>query len=288
MTKGEVALGLQARPPASRLGQLAWRTSNRLTHYVSIVCGRAIPMLLVAEHPRSGGTWAAHMLADYFQLPFPKYSRLPIACSAIIHTHLWYSPRLAKAVFVKRDGRDLVVSSYFYLLKRIRRLLETGELPYRYLRRYPSLDGATADISDCRERLPGFIHDWWSNPFGCRYNWSDYTMSWTTNAPNVVVTQYESLRLDCVAEMSRIISSLVDSPCDMARLAGTIERFSFETQTGRKPGEEDVTSNKRKGQVGDWHNYFSRVAADAFCVRAGQTLIKQGYEVDDSWVGRCS
>src|SRR5208283_4194402 len=110
----------------SHFGELSWRASNRLTHLVTILRGYSLGLLTVAEHPRSGGTWVAEMLADYFQMPFPKYNRLPLACPAIVHTHLWYSPRMPQAVFVVRDGRDLVVSSYFSILKQNQKLLALG------------------------------------------------------------------------------------------------------------------------------------------------------------------
>jgi len=279
--------GFDVSPPETYFGELAWRTSNRLTHLITIAWGRSLPLLSIAEHPRSGGTWVAEMLADYFQLPFPKYSRFPVACAAVIHTHLWYSPRLPKAVFVVRDGRDLVVSSYFYTLQWIERLLALSQHRHRHIRLYPSLLGATTDEADCRERLPRFITDWWSNPIGCRFNWGDYTTSWTTNRANVIVTSYEALRADCIGEMARLIELLTEIPVDVDRLTATVAKYSFVRQTGRHPGQQNVLSNKRTGQVGDWRNYFAREAAIEFQSLAGDMLMRRQYEADDSWVSRC-
>jgi hypothetical protein len=224
------------------------------------------------------------MLADYLQLPFPKYRRCPVSFEAVVHTHLRYSPRLCRAAFVKRDGRDLVVSSYFKLLNELVNL-HADNLQFRkYKRRYPSLMGATGDVDDTRKRMPSFIGEWWRRPPGCRLNWEDYSMSWLNNNGNVVVTSYEKLRSDCETELRRMVQRLSSQSIDRERLAATVLKHSFETQTGRRPGEEDAQSNKRKGIVGDWRNYFTPAAVKEFHRLAGRTLISLGYETNDSWV----
>ena len=276
----------EERPLSTRLDTTAWLISNRITHQLAIWGGRFIPLLLVAEHPRSGGTWLAHMLADYLQIPFPKYLRRPTNFEAVVHTHLPYSPRLRRAVFVKRDGRDLVVSSYFYVLKRLLPLAPGDSRRRKYLHRYPSLDGATGDLPDTRRRLPEFIAQWWRRPPGCRLNWEQYSTPWLTGS-NTIVTSYEALRSNCEAELRRIVPSISSQPIDDPRIAATVTRHSFEAQTGRRPGDEDALSNKRKGIVGDWRNYFSSAAATEFSRLGGQTLITLGYEIDNSWITTC-
>jgi Sulfotransferase domain len=274
---------LSIAPPETFFGELAWRVSNRATHLIAMAGGRSFPLLLVAEHPRSGGTWVAHMLADYFQMPFPKYSRLPLACPAVIHTHLWHSPRLPKSVFVARDGRDLVTSSYFSTLRQYQNLLSREKALHRHIRHFPSLRGATVEISECRRRLPQFIQEWWSRPIGCAQNWSDYTLSWCASR-NVILTTYESLRADCLSEMSGLIERLTNEPADSSRLAATVARYAFEAQTGRRPGQQDHASNKRIAEVGNWRRYFSREAAAQFQSLAGDALLRMRYESDGNWV----
>jgi hypothetical protein len=222
-----------------------------MTHQLAIWGGRFVPLLLVAEHPRSGGTWLAHMVADYLQIPFPKYLRRPVSFEAVIHTHLPYSRRLRRAVFMKRDGRDLVVSAYFKLLQGFGQSPHACGLPKKYLLRYPSLNGATGHLEDTRARLPGFIREWWRRPPGCRMNWEHYSTAWLNHSGNVVVSSYEALRSDCQTELTRILQRLTTYPIDRERLVSTVQRYTFETQTGRRPGDEDPQSNKRKGIVGD-------------------------------------
>jgi Sulfotransferase domain len=62
------------------------------------------------------------------------------------------------------------------------------------------------------------------------------------------------------------------------------EEFSFERQAGRRPGEEDKRSFRRRGMVGDWRNHFNHEARELFDRYAGSELILLGYERDRSWV----
>ena len=57
-------------------------------------------------------------------------------------------------------------------------------------------------------------------------------------------------------------------------------------QSGRRPGEEDVTQHIRKGVAGDWLNHFTRASAELFNDLAGDVLVTLGYEQDRNWVDR--
>lgn len=49
-----------------------------------------------------------------------------------------------------------------------------------------------------------------------------------------------------------------DAP-DPELLSYTVNKFSFEKQTGRKQGEGNAMSRKRKGLVGDWKKFFQKI-----------------------------
>lgn len=216
------------------------------------------------------------MLADYLQIPFPKYSRLPIWMPAVIHTHLGHSNRFIRPVFIKRDGRDLVVSTYFYVTRRIDSTDTPSRQKQKWLRRYPSLQGAKPSDEDCRERIAGFIPEWLQRPFGCRVSWPEYTRSWI-RSENAIVTSYEGLRTNCFEELKIVLTQITGEEPGANALNSTIMRYAFETATGRKPGESDPRSNKRKGLVGDWKNYFSESAISIFEAKAGWALNEFGY-----------
>ena len=70
-------------------------------------------LFIVTEHPKSGGTWVAQMISDYFGVPFPR-NRMPFLGTQVLHCHRTHLNDLKKAIVVLRDGRDVVVSYYYH------------------------------------------------------------------------------------------------------------------------------------------------------------------------------
>jgi hypothetical protein len=101
---------------------------------------------------------------------------------------------------------------------------------------------------------------------------------------NVVHVKYEDLRFDTISELERIVYELSNKNIDGNEALRIVDQFSFEKQSGRKPGQESTSSFMRKGIVGDWKNYFTLEAKKKFDYYAGDALIGLGYEKDHSWV----
>src|SRR5215208_5603825 len=74
-----------------------------------------LPLYIVTEYPKSGGTWVSQMLSDYMRVPFPRNHR-PRFESCVMHGHYPYSPLLKNTICVIRDGRDVMVSAYYHFL----------------------------------------------------------------------------------------------------------------------------------------------------------------------------
>ena len=60
-----------------------------MVNYLSKLLG----LYIVTEYPRSGGSWASQMLADYFDIPFPR-NEYPKFRPSIMHGHYLYSPAM--------------------------------------------------------------------------------------------------------------------------------------------------------------------------------------------------
>lgn len=228
----------------------------------------------VNEYPKSGGSWLGQMLSEALEVPFPR-NRLPMLRSSIMHGH-YLNPKNMKNVCVLwRDCRDILISQYYHSLfyndKGNARLVDIT-------RRHFQVD----DYHDIQANLPKFICFVYESKISPRFNWSQFVEQWHNR--NCVHVKYEDLRQATAKELQRIVKELSNKTLCEESAMEIADKFSFENQAGRKPGQENAQSFMRKGVVGDWKNHFTQEARELFCHYAGDALIKLGYEKDYSWV----
>ncbi len=264
------------------------RFANKSTKFIGMHWGERFPFWYVCEYPKAGGTWLSRMVSDYLDIPMPQYSVMPMGCQCVIHNHWMYSAKLRRCFYLYRDGRDVMVSFYFY---RMRNMQQNAETPFnrRMRRRYDAAFGAGFDPDDIRRHLPAFIDLEMRKPMNARINWPTHIRQWCTpRDKHVAYLSYEELLSTPVETLARCLGQFVDEPIDLDRLRATVDRYSFSRMAGRKRGEEDRSSFLRKGVAGDWTSHFTREAAQVFEKYAGQTLIDLGYERDRAWVDSCA
>jgi hypothetical protein len=234
----------------------------------------SLPIYIVNEYPKSGGTWVCQILSDYLDLPFPR-NQFPKIQSSIIHGHYLYFPTLKNIFIVIRDGRDVMVSYYYQsLFKHDRFNDRLVELTRR--------DLTFRDYYDIRKNMPKFVEYKFSNKKYPKFTWSEFVNSWIDKKVSIIA--YEDLLRDPMKVLGKAINKVCNVQPDLDRLRDISEKYSFKNQTGRNPGEEDKFSFLRKGIAGDWKNIFSKEANQVFNKFAGKELIKLGYEKDDSWI----
>jgi hypothetical protein len=234
----------------------------------------ALPLYVVNEFPKSGGTWVGQMLGRALGVPFPR-NRFPIFWPSIMHGH-YLDPRgIKNAVVVWRDGRDVMVSWYHQQLLPH----EWNELQVRRSRRELPLD----DYNDVYTNLPAFIEYAFTRPHSPPFSWAEFVRRWHGRKEAIHV-RYEDLRADTPGELRRVVERLTGERLSQEEAGAIAEEFTFERQAGRRPGEENKSSFLRKGVVGDWRTHFSREAREAFDRYAGDELILLGYERDREWV----
>jgi Sulfotransferase domain len=139
------------------------------------------------------------------------------------------------------------------------------------------------DYDDVYENLPAFIEYAFTRPHSPRFSWATFARRWH-NRKVAIHVRYEDLRRETARELQRVVRGLAGRRLGPEEATAIVEEFSFERQTGRKPGEEDRKSFLRKGVVGDWRNHFSSEARVTFDRYAGEELILLGYERDRTWV----
>ncbi len=234
----------------------------------------ALPLYVVNEFPKSGGTWLGQMLGRALGVPFPR-NRLPSLRPSIMHGHYLRRGGLRNVVVCWRDGRDIMVSWYHQcLFPHDRR----NELQVARARRELRFE----DYDDVRANLPRFIEWAFTTPRAPRFSWSDFVGRWY-GSRNATHVRYEGLRADTPGELVRVVGELTGRDLDAASARAIADEFSFERQAGRRPGEEDRRSFLRKGLVGDWRSYFGPEARATFDRFAGEELVRAGYEPDRSW-----
>jgi hypothetical protein len=140
------------------------------------------------------------------------------------------------------------------------------------------------DYDDVAKNLPAFMtymfedHD----RRRLRFTWAEFVRSWSDTSAEVV--RYEELLEDAAGRLYRALENVVGGEPDLERLREIQHKFSFESQSRRKRGEEDTKSFLRKGIAGDWKEKFTPEARETFDRLAGDELILAGYEQDRSWV----
>jgi Sulfotransferase domain len=240
---------------------------------------RRLPLYLITEFPKSGGTWLANMLSECLQVPFPDPQAPPQFKSMILRDTKLYSPHYHNIVVVFRDGRDVMISAYYHFL-----FHNELNLPYGVERRRKTL--GFKDFHDIRANLPRFIEYMFTEfPIGgwtTRFNWSQFVESWIDKP--VTSVRYEDMLQHTVATLARVLRDLTAQEFCTERLSQVDKQYSFHHLTGRQPGQEKKNTFIRKGIAGDWKNNFSPEARQVFAEFGGPQLIKLGYEPNDHWI----
>jgi hypothetical protein len=226
--------------------------------------------IVVTEYPKSGGSWVVSMLGYALQLPkrdiyvgdgfslfdvmkHPWYEHtssydLPQDC--IIKSHELPSSTAigfpAQFVHMVRDGRDVVVSKYFF------------EKEFCVLNGiYEQFDISFDDY------VPKVAKEW-----------RDYVLTWLEIEPRIY--KYEDFLQDPNTMLRKM---LIDLNCNISEertceaiAANTKEKFGRSLDKTFKHN-----TFVRKATAGDWHNYFSAEHMRVFEHIAGDALIRLGY-----------
>ncbi len=215
------------------------------------------------------------MIAEYLDIPNTR-DHLPSRRRCVLHGHYLNVSDANDTIVMWRDGRDVIVSHYYYHLFHRRRTMPAwAEMQQKQL-------GIT-DARDIKHNLPRYIEYFFSDGPPHNMTWTSFIETWK-NRSGYVETSYEQMRESPGRELKKIFEFLSVENIDELKLDTCISKFSFENVTGRNTGEEDAFSFVRKGIVGDWKNHFTREAREVFDYYAGQALIDLGYETDRCWV----
>lgn len=159
----------------------------------------------------------------------------------------------AKFIHIVRDGRDVVVSTCYHVLR-------TGD------------DKVFQKDDGNFYKWVGQFANTWANNVRAAAKFGQ------THPDAYLQIRYEDLHEAPQACLARVLRFLgVDASeeaIERCRDAASFERLSG----GRKPGEEKAQAFMRKGAVGDWRNHFDARARDIFERSAGAVHRRMGYD----------
>lgn len=227
----------------------------------------------LASFPRSGNTWMRTMLGvlidpsqdgdpDFTNKKIPGVSLSNIIKihqqkpPRIISTHSWYRKNISRAVYLIRDGRDVLVSLYHYYITR-----------------------AKKDLS-----FPVFINEYFAGRYGQR--WNKNVASWLVDGKkemgdNLLILHYEGLKKDTFHTLQKTARFLnISTSEDLINKAiekADLERMRKIEIQRRGPIGNLNASFYRGGKSGEWIDYFTPQIEKAFYEEEGEVLKLAGY-----------
>jgi len=172
-------------------------------------------------------------------------------------------PRHSRWFVVIRDLRDTLVSAYFSI-KHSHALTTDAQIGMRHRLHAMSVeDGMLQVLDDWLPQLAAIQRSWLGGPDD--------------------ILKYEDMLQSDDEILERVLLGHCRLPVSRERLREVLVANKFEARSGRKRGQEDVTSHERKGIAGDWKNHFTDKIAKTFKERFGELLVATGYETDWRW-----
>ena len=260
------------------------------------------PIILHITHYKAGSQWVAEVLKQCMAAKnvvppqekgqhFATVNLRPGALFPTVYAARPYVTTVAakttlsiRQFVVIRDLRDTLVSLYFsnrYSHVSTGRMAERRAILERL-----SLEEGLLALLDLETRIELDANSMLQRGSGPLFDTAfrqcaQIQRSWI-KAKDCLLVRYEDLVANEQATFRRIID-YCGIQVDKRRLRKIVAANSFEAQTGRKPGQEDVMAHRRKGIVGDWRNYFTPAVTAEFKVRYGDLLILTGYEKNLNW-----
>src|SRR3989344_195444 len=178
--------------------------------------------------------------------------------SMVVKTHSFPANKFNltdKVVFLTRDPRDAAVSRYFrqlYLAKQDNYKTFKRRLAYLFYGIRPVNYIITA------------------------LEWSKHYQGWERIASHHIT--YENLSTN-TAQVVKGILNYAGEPASDPLVNEAVETFSFKRLSGREKGQENRQSiDFRKGVIGDYKNYFSKLEHFIFIAICGKEMQKAGYD----------
>jgi hypothetical protein len=228
--------------------------------------------IIVSEYPKSGGNWLVSMIGDALNIPkrdiymqgkwhvfdasnHPWYLGkqcfdFPELC--VIKSHEIPESELLKKfdatyIHLVRDGRDVVVSKYFYE------------------KDFCVQNGILKDFNFTFEEYVPMI--------ACE--WAFFVEAW--RAKQVITVHYERLLTESIKELNRVLLEITGQVINQGCVESAVSKNTKENFSKSLEKTFKYNSFVRKGISGDWKNYFSADDLTHFNKVASGAMLDFGY-----------
>lgn len=265
---------------------LDYRT--KLSLAVSYLPQRRHDDVFIIAHPRSGSTWLRTMLTNIMRpdansnpdvfnrlIPSPSIRNLrgireiwALPAPRLLTSHSSYLPGLPRVVYLVRDGRDVLVSYYHYVVHRQARVRGTGT---------QALD------------FPAFFERYYQGHY--RHIWHLHVASWLVRGKEalgerMLVVRFEDMKKEPQAVVSEVARFAHLSPgpelvAEAVQKASLENMRKVEKQRWRAKGlgmPDETSSFYRSGQSKKWQAYFTPELLDRFLACSAKAMQLAGYQ----------
>lgn len=171
------------------------------------IAGRGLTVfaddVFLVSYPRSGNTWTRFLLGNLIYPNDPVTfsnieSRIPeiyfnrdrflrqLPRPRVLKSHECFQPHYPRVIYIVRDPRDVVISSYHHHVK-------ARNIPDDY-------------------PMAGFVPTFITGKFDTKFgSWRDNVLSWTAlrkENPQFLLLRYEDMKADPVSELARVVAFL--------------------------------------------------------------------------------
>jgi hypothetical protein len=239
--------------------------------------------IFLVSYPKSGNTWTRFLIAN---LVYPEQnpdfaninnllpdvegmSKRDLKCvprPRILKSHQYFDPRYPKVLYVVRDPRDVVLSEYYFDIKR----------------------RAIVDNFPLSQFVSRFVSGELNHPYG---TWGENVATWLYTRlgdPRFLLVKYESLQSHGMDEMASIASFLGLS-ADPERLSVAIDRSSADRMRELEKKQWHLWSSTREtrqdkpfvrsAKSGGWRMELPEASVAEIESAWGELMRKIGYEL---------
>lgn len=268
LCKGELHLQHVRRAVLDLRGNPIYQPGRRMLPTIELHFARFVRECLVTMNRDRHG---AFVIGDHSPLPLMDMLQDPAA----------------RYIHITRDGRDVLVSHTYHLLRVRQRHWIPADAREVYRAAKARVDAAPESAREQAHILLGC--EPWVREMG--YRWAERARidQAALDNPNFALGQrtllvrYERLHADIEGERRRLYEFLGVDPALAAPVSAQTRTLPGLAAPGTERAE-NPRSLYRKGAVGDWKNYLNDMARRWYHEAAGAELIRLGYEPDDSWI----